>query len=238
MRKAIGAILAVLLCSSSAYAAVAFDTADSVTGSGVTSLSRSCIVTGSNTLMIISGVALNADASTSATYNGVGLTLKASVSMGAGVKFLDMWFLVAPTTGTNTAVINYPTGSDRAAMSCVSFTGVHQVTPLGTAETGTDFVTGETITVPANGMAFDAAGGIDGGAACFDSTPGGSQIERIDACVGTAANYVELMHSTRATTGTFTWTAEGGEFQSQIAVPINAAAAVVSSAVTRRRFSK
>lgn len=66
------------------------------------------------------------------TYAGIGLTQLFSQNDGLNGK-IEIWGLVAPATGANNIVITWSAQSFTAAGIAASYTGVDQVTPLGTA---------------------------------------------------------------------------------------------------------
>ena len=66
---------------------------------------------------------------TSVTYGGTPLTL-AGEAVNGTVR-TELWYLVAPPTGSHSVVVTSPVATDVTASS-ISFTGVNQTTPLGT----------------------------------------------------------------------------------------------------------
>jgi len=69
---------------------------------------------------------------TSVTYNGVALTSVGTVSSSDDAR-VEIWRLIAPPTGTYNVVIMFSAPLGRTAVAGVmTFTGVHQTTPLGT----------------------------------------------------------------------------------------------------------
>ncbi|HEX9676925.1 MAG TPA: hypothetical protein VGA07_13200, partial [Anaerolineales bacterium] len=68
---------------------------------------------------------------TSVTYNGVSLTSVGTVASVDDAR-VEIWRLIAPATGTHDAVISFSAPLRRSAVAGVmTFTGVHQTTPLG-----------------------------------------------------------------------------------------------------------
>ena len=68
---------------------------------------------------------------TSVTYNGVSMTKQGGWIMndtGAGFEY-DIWYLVAPDTGTNNVVATM-SGAGTIGMMATTFTGAEQTTPL------------------------------------------------------------------------------------------------------------
>jgi hypothetical protein len=101
------------------------------------SWSHTC--SGTNRLLIV-GVAVG-DASTGAmtlgvTYNGVAMTSVARVnSNNQTAGFVELFRLINPPTGANTVVVTPSATANAISAGSISFTGVHQTTPLGTAAT-------------------------------------------------------------------------------------------------------
>jgi hypothetical protein len=66
------------------------------------------------------------------TYNGVGLTPVGSATQGIGSR-VEIWSLIAPATGTHDVVVTFSANLEETAkVGVMTFTGVHQTTPLGT----------------------------------------------------------------------------------------------------------
>jgi hypothetical protein len=114
-----------------------------------TSLSWSHTCSGTNRLLVVSvsiGMA-GGDTNhvTSVTYNSVAMTSIAKVHSNNDVTgYVEMFYLIAPSTGTNTVQV---TGNETADMvsGSVSFTGVDQSTPL--SNTATNWGSGTNISV-------------------------------------------------------------------------------------------
>lgn len=103
---------------------------------------------------------------------GTALTqVGATIASGANMK-LAMARLIAPATGSKTLYGELSGTTDEFCVGAVSFTGAHQVTPLGTAVTNS--ATGGASPVTATASAIGSAVGelvID---ACFCTTQGGT----------------------------------------------------------------
>lgn len=125
-------------------------TASSGTGL-VTSLSWSHTIgsTGVNRILLVSVGLRNKSSQTVSTvkFGGVNLTRIAGVSQGVNVRS-EMWYLLNPGTGTKTIAVTL-SGSGAAMIGgAVSYTGVHQTTPLGTPVTaGVASATAASVTV-------------------------------------------------------------------------------------------
>ena len=72
---------------------------------------------------------------TSATYNGTALT-KATNTRGGGMAS-EIWYLVAPTTGSNTVSVTVTGATDAIKLATASFTGATQTSPLDVSNTAT-----------------------------------------------------------------------------------------------------
>lgn len=137
MRPVISLLLSVQL----AFGAIAHD-ADSNSGAQTTSTSYSWnhTVTGSNTALAV-GVDIRGTSCTVSgiTYNSVALSLVTGATATNGTRRSESWFLVAPTTGTNSIAVTL-TGCTPSASAgvAVSFTGVAQTssTEAGNGATG------------------------------------------------------------------------------------------------------
>lgn len=119
--------------------AIAFDAATAAVGG---SFSKTC--TGSN-LLLIAGVFHNTGDGTYTgnTYNSVALTNLTSQQVGVGTQLVDIWYKVAPATGSNTFAY---TGTDATpANYAVSYTGVKQ-TGFPDAQSSTNAIAASSVT--------------------------------------------------------------------------------------------
>ncbi|HEX9895911.1 MAG TPA: hypothetical protein VGA78_18410, partial [Gemmatimonadales bacterium] len=94
---------------------------------------------GSNRLMLvgISFVNDRAETVTSVNYNGVALTSVGTATSVDDAR-VEIWRLIAPPTGTYNVIITFSAPLRRAAtVGVMTFTGVHQTTPLGTFASAT-----------------------------------------------------------------------------------------------------
>ncbi len=120
-------------------AAIAFDDATGASFNGALTLTFSHTVTssGSDRVLIVGAASRddgNNDTITGVTYDGAGMT-KITDRAGDANGYISLWFLANPSTGANNVVI---TGSGTAGGKflvggAVSFTGVDQSTPTGSA---------------------------------------------------------------------------------------------------------
>jgi hypothetical protein len=227
------ALLLFLLGARFAYGAVAVD-ADSVAScTSCSSLSWSHTVGGSATLLVC-GVHPAHPVATAASYtfNAVGLNFKTSVNSSGGI--LGMWSLPSPATGSHTVEITMSEAADALVGGCTSFTGAGS---LGTAVTATGDATvlsGVSVTVPANGMAF-GLGSTTYSAACVNEAPDTGNTERYELCAdGGGGITVDGFAVSRTATGTVNWTNRpSGAYEAVIGVPINEAATATAA---RRRI--
>jgi hypothetical protein len=218
-----------LLAASPVFAAVGVDTASFSGCAGCSGDSWSHTVSGSDRLLLCSAHLVNTVGVSTFTHNTDALTLKTNL-----LNVLELWFRVAPDTGTNTVAVTIG-GSDVMVGGCTSLTGADQSTPLGTAVTdsGHALSTGISLTVPVNGMGYDVGYAGNASAGCAAQTPGAGQTEQFDTCADDGGgNTIEGFASSRTTTGTFTWNDASGAFMAQIGVPI--LEAVAGSTVRRR----
>ncbi|MFL5304729.1 MAG: hypothetical protein ACJ8F1_05925, partial [Polyangia bacterium] len=96
---------------------------------------------------------------TTVTYNGVALTF-AGASTNGTVRS-EIWYLVAPASGTHNVVVTAPNATAVTATS-MSFTGVNQTTPLGSTvgAIGTSTSPQVSLTSAVGEPVFDVAGAV------------------------------------------------------------------------------
>jgi hypothetical protein len=230
MKRLLVLVLLVLLCDVPAWGAVAYDTFSESGCAGCDTDSWSHTTTGSNTFMLCGGGVHDFGGSTTIgiTYNSAALTVKDSAVSSAYIA--TVYKRTAPTTGTNTVAVTYSQAVN-SALGCLTFTGVDQGTPDGTAVTAADTVgtLDASITVLADGMGASFAAYSDSGnGACVDSTAG--ETERFEICSDVGAG-VQGMASTTTSTGTVVmdWTFVTASYSALVAIPINPAGAAGSS---------
>lgn len=108
---------------------IAYDATSSsanVTGTNTTTFAHTC--TGSNRILIV-GVQITEAATTvtGITYNGVALTKIDHKDVPNGSRRVEMWYLVAPATGSNNVVVTLSgTPANWFSAGAVSYTGVKQ----------------------------------------------------------------------------------------------------------------
>jgi len=133
-------------------AASSYDT-DNQYGAGNpgNSLTWSLPISGSNRILIV-GVSINNSAGQTVlnpggvTYAGSPLT-RIGVGSRANAR-VEMWYLVAPATGTNNVVVTLSAGATaRFVVGAVSFTNVNQTSPLGTFQSANNNTATASVTV-------------------------------------------------------------------------------------------
>lgn len=109
--------------------AIAYDSAAS-DAAGNLSWSHTC--SGEQRLLLIGIQTRNTTpvTATSVTYNGVALTKISRKAYTAGDITCELWYLVAPATGANTAAVTFDTVPTRASAGSISLTGVDQTSPI------------------------------------------------------------------------------------------------------------
>ncbi|MFQ5918475.1 MAG: hypothetical protein ACE5I4_00345, partial [Thermoplasmata archaeon] len=80
------------------------------------------------------------------TYNGVGLMQLINYSEAGDNAHVEMWYLVAPATGTNSVVITH-SGANDVVGGATSWTGVDQSTPFGPTATADGTASPATVDV-------------------------------------------------------------------------------------------
>ncbi|MHC4676590.1 MAG: glycoside hydrolase family 78 protein, partial [Planctomycetota bacterium] len=148
-----------LIAPSTAEAAIAVDATNNGSTSGGSSITIPHTTSGSNRLMLV-GVSINNDnleEVLSVTWKGTeNLTLDGRFVANADDARVEIWSLVAPSTGTGDVVITFTVDGinpvallQEAVAGVVTFTGVDQGTPLGTfASAQADDSTPATVPVP------------------------------------------------------------------------------------------
>jgi hypothetical protein len=218
-----------------AWSAVSYDTSAhtgllDATSASITNYTVTC--PGGNALIIgTAHTSLTPPSVTGMTYNSVPLTSYSTLTNGTSGR-MEMWRLIAPTTGSAQTFTVTFASSANAEIGIASFCGVDQTTPLGTAVTqqGTLTSISDSITVPANGMAFEALH-ADGGAHTLTALSGAT--ERWEAIPEYTSGA-----QTRSATGNIGWDWDTSPFlyATHIGAPINPAPAAAGAASVRRRF--
>jgi hypothetical protein len=113
--------------------AIALGETSTGTGNNSSTASWSHTVSGANRLLAVTVTLRNFTTITSVTYGAQSLTKATDISAGSGnYPRSEIWYLVAPTIGTNTITVTAGS-SDFIQAGAATFTGVHQTVPLGPA---------------------------------------------------------------------------------------------------------
>ena len=204
---------------------IAVDSTATTSGKAVNSLAWSHTVSGNNRLLFVSvsregGTASNV---VSVTLGAQNFTEIQEVTNASGS--LSVWYLLAPNTGAGTITASLDTGQTRD-MFCgsISFTGVHQTTPLGTHATATGTISPISVAVTSatNEWVVDF---FSLGNGTGTRTVGAGQTERYNGASGTIAGDVAGGCSTEsgATSVTMSWTAPDDSW-AQLGVAVKPAA--------------
>ncbi len=176
--------------------------------SGVTSMTISHTTSGSDRLMLV-GVSLNNgdyETVSSVTYNGAPLSLVDSVNQIDDAR-VEIWSLVVPAIGTHDVVITFSAQLTRSATAGVmTFTGVHQTTPLGTFASASAPTSAGPATVnvssATNELVFDTVACES----CTSLTVGGAQTQRWNLVVENGQTRGAGSTEPGAATVTMSWT--------------------------------
>lgn len=120
--------LVCVLWAASAQAQVAFDAGSEHQNNNDGSCSWSHTTAGSNRVLYLAIVYIDALTSMTASYNAVDMGAP-FIDTRATNRRLVVWRMVAPATGANTATITWTDGNREPLCAGASFTGVDQVTP-------------------------------------------------------------------------------------------------------------
>ena len=188
----------------------------------VTSLAVSHTASGADRLMLV-GVSLNPNAGetvTSVTYNGTPLTFVGFANWSNDTR-AEIWQLVAPAIGTHDVVINFSAPLSYGSVAGVmTFTGVNQVTPLGTFVAASGSSAGPaTVNVSSatNQLVFDTVGCET----CTSLTVGAGQTQRWNLFMDDGNVMGAASTEPGAATVTMSWTLGTADYWAIGAVPIN-----------------
>ncbi len=168
---------------------------------------------------------------TSVTYNGASLTF-AGASTNGTVRS-ELWYLVAPTSGTHNVVVTAP-NADVVTATSMSFTGVNQATPLGSAVSaiGTGTTPSVASTSAVGEPLYDVVGAVGTTA---PTVAGATQTVRQTNTTASGLDHVVIGSSTApgegATSITMSWTIPSADW-AQIAVPIKASTPLTDVALS------
>jgi hypothetical protein len=214
-----------LLWGESAKAAIAYEAAASGTAAAATSVSYSVTCSGANRLLLVSGATDDAaeNASTGATHNSVGMTLKRSYPFGS-FYVLDLYYLVAPDTGSQTVTVTWPDAQGQVTSGAVCLSGVHQSTPLD-SEAVNNANSGGPMTVDVSSATDDLV--VDAGYVAGQvgaPTVGGGQTSRYSVATPDDGYGVGSTEAGAASV-TMSWTLANSNGWGIIGVSVNPAAA-------------
>ncbi len=186
--------------------------------------SHTCL--GSERLLVVSIAYYKSPAPTvtGVTYNEVALTQAGTVS--GVVPKLDIWYLIAPATGSHSIVITF-SATVIALVGAVSWNGVSQSAPVGSfsSATGNDAVPTLNVASAVGEFVTDVV------SSSYTETVGPGQTQRFNALEG--GLYGAGSTQPGATTVTMSWTQGFGGDWVLAALPIKPALAVEASHVAR-----
>ena len=228
----VSALVALLLMPLVAWATPAFDGASNGMSSAVTTtltISHTVTSNANGLLTVCAGSAGVAGFATGITYNGVALTKAGEISINAQ-RFVGLWYLKLPATGTNNIVITYAALNNNGVIGGggVSFTAVDQTTPVSNVATasGTSTSSSVTVTSPSGAMVNDCEWDQNGAVA-----PTSGATQRWSQVDGTWTSDGNGSATSTAVNPTMTWTWNGSSTPwLAVGMSLNAV-----SAVTRHR---
>ena len=160
----------------------------------------------------------SSDTISSITYNGVALTAVPGGSTNNGQYYVTAYYLIAPDTGTHDIVVTVTGSVFDFGAGAISYTDVHQTTPLGTAVTATGTSTTPSVTVSsaADELVDDGLVIIHGGTLSV----GAGQTQRWNAIA--SSGFIKYAGSTEggAASTTMSWSNSSSQTWAIVAVPI------------------
>ena len=224
-RGSMALVLLSAFMAQQANAAISLDsTTTAVSSVNVNNLSWTHTVgAGANRILIV-GISYRDGnvSSTSVTYGGVALILIGAQNAGGNQNRTELWYLLAPSSGTaNVAVLM--SASKKIDAASVSFTGVSQTTPLGTFSTATAQSTAASVNVSsAPGAVVIDTVTANGDANSLAVNASQTQLWNTFSGNGDAGN-ARSGGSTKpgASTTTMSWTLGASKPWSMVAVSIN-----------------
>jgi hypothetical protein len=210
--------------------AIAFDTTSKAAGDNVSSLSWSHTCTGSDRVLFVSyhSHKVNNRTVSSITYNGVGLTQVSGAQAQNGTRYVDVWYLINPASGSNTVLVTLSGGELNCGALASSYTGVDQTMAIGTAAAANGNSTAPSVSVSAatddlvaDFLTIEHAGTL---------TVGAGQTSRHNAIV-VPGGWNKSASSTEpgAVSVTMSWSDTIGGPWAMVGVPMNPATAAGSS---------
>jgi hypothetical protein len=220
-------LLGLMMAPGLSWAVPVAGTACSGFGSFVTTVSFACTASGSDRFVTINvhWYADPAETITSVTYAGssTGITLIDSQAVTGATEVISAYRLIAPPTGSQTVAVNF-SGLAKVAIGVIPYTGVNQVTPLGTAAKAGGSAATATVTVTsATGELVQDIVGVDQDDTL---TVDGSQTQHVltgassnDTGVSTEAGAAPVVVSWTTGTGTSNWGIIGFSIKPVAAAP-------------------
>jgi hypothetical protein len=146
--------------------------------------------TGDNRLLVVIVHLEGTRVVNSVTYNGAALTLQRTQDSGSNTSTqIRIYTLTAPPMGAFNVVVTYSANQDWDAVVAMSYSGVHQTTPVGGKGGSTlgaaSYIATTILSTVADSLLVGAVAGASG--ASYPMLQGGGQNERYDARTGTGA---------------------------------------------------
>lgn len=116
--------------------AIAFDSASAALSQGNSVLTFSHTCSGSNRLLIVGISSDDGNLVSGVTYNGVAMTQIGSPLNTGFTEYIYLFYLVAPTSGSNNVAIT-GTGGHNFRAEALSYPGADQTAPIDSTNTGT-----------------------------------------------------------------------------------------------------
>lgn len=129
------------LMPKTAEAAIAYDTQTSADPVIASSITYAHTISGTNTILFVSPSCYPNSCSLTATYNGTSMTQIGGSVVSSDSVVQTLFYLVAPTTGTNNIVVTKTGGTYIASLS-QSYTGASQTGQPDAYSSGTGYVSG------------------------------------------------------------------------------------------------
>jgi MSHA biogenesis protein MshQ len=218
-------VIALLACQL-AHAQITVDNkTTAVSSASVSSLTWNHTVgSGSNGILIVGISFRDGNVSvTSVTYGGTALTRIGAQNSGGNQNRTEMWYLLAPASGTASVHISM-SASKAVVATSISFFGVSQTTPLGTAafaSSGGSTTASVTVTSASGQVVIDT---VTANGDARSLTAGASQTQQWNSYSGSGdASNARGAGSTQtagATTTTMSWTLGASKPWSIGAVPL------------------
>jgi hypothetical protein len=189
IRKILAIVLALCLCGTPAFAAIAIDNTgvdlgnNGGTGSLTGAFTMGSVSNGLLTVCLVGDVAGGADDITGVTYNSVSMTLAAKRATANVSRFIYQYYLLAPASGAHNVVVTSTTNHYLIG-TATSYSGVKQsAQPDASATNDTGGVNNTTLTTSVTTVADNSWTVLCGGA--YDASPQtagtGSTLRKTDA---------------------------------------------------------